>query len=148
MQSQKHSISWTIWSSWDQPMRNILSAVVRFVFVGNNLHLFNFQLPPAPHHHIKRRLVERFKKSLFQFGSDPYNLKVELSKVWTVNSQFRTALEVKMQGTWKIWSDRIYIQWLYFVIFLHNVGLLSCLSSHNHDHFDISVIRMWISTIH
>uniref|UniRef100_A0A3B4XU28 NIMA related kinase 10 n=1 Tax=Seriola lalandi dorsalis TaxID=1841481 RepID=A0A3B4XU28_SERLL len=37
-------------------------------------------LPPAPHHNIKRRVIERFKKSLFHFGSDPYNLKVELSK--------------------------------------------------------------------
>uniref|UniRef100_A0A3Q1HXN9 NIMA-related kinase 10 n=1 Tax=Acanthochromis polyacanthus TaxID=80966 RepID=A0A3Q1HXN9_9TELE len=37
-------------------------------------------LPPAPHHNIKRRLIERFKKSLFHFGSDPCNLKVELSK--------------------------------------------------------------------
>ncbi|KAI9999845.1 hypothetical protein NQD34_011688 [Periophthalmus magnuspinnatus] len=39
------------------------------------------QLPPAPHHDSKRHLVERFKKSLFNVHSDPYNLKVELSKV-------------------------------------------------------------------
>lgn len=45
--------------------------------------LLGLQLPPAPHHNIKRRLVERFKKSLFHHGSDPYNLKVELSKVRT-----------------------------------------------------------------
>uniref|UniRef100_A0A3B4B697 Protein kinase domain-containing protein n=1 Tax=Periophthalmus magnuspinnatus TaxID=409849 RepID=A0A3B4B697_9GOBI len=38
------------------------------------------QLPPAPHHDSKRHLVERFKKSLFNVHSDPYNLKVELSK--------------------------------------------------------------------
>uniref|UniRef100_A0A3P8U579 NIMA related kinase 10 n=1 Tax=Amphiprion percula TaxID=161767 RepID=A0A3P8U579_AMPPE len=35
----------------------------------------------TPHHNIKRRLIERFKKSLFHFGSDPCNLKVELSKL-------------------------------------------------------------------
>ncbi|KAF0031935.1 hypothetical protein F2P81_016490 [Scophthalmus maximus] len=42
------------------------------------------QLPPAPHGNIKRRVIERFKKSLFHYGSDPCNLKVELSKVCTV----------------------------------------------------------------
>lgn len=41
------------------------------------------QLPPASHSNVKRRLIERFKKSLFHYGSDPYNLKVELSKVCT-----------------------------------------------------------------
>ncbi|KAA8591876.1 hypothetical protein FQN60_017250 [Etheostoma spectabile] len=39
------------------------------------------QLPPTPHHNIKRRIIERFKKSLFHYGSDPYILKVELSKL-------------------------------------------------------------------
>ncbi|XP_077431278.1 serine/threonine-protein kinase Nek10 isoform X2 [Vanacampus margaritifer] len=43
--------------------------------------LFITQLPPTPRHNVKRRLVERFKKSLFQFGSDPHNLKTELSKL-------------------------------------------------------------------
>uniref|UniRef100_A0A3P9IAW4 NIMA-related kinase 10 n=1 Tax=Oryzias latipes TaxID=8090 RepID=A0A3P9IAW4_ORYLA len=40
-----------------------------------------FTLPPSPSADSERRLVEKFKKSLFQLGSDPYNLKVELSKV-------------------------------------------------------------------
>ncbi|MEQ2260274.1 hypothetical protein XENORESO_011322 [Xenotaenia resolanae] len=48
---------------------------------------FHFQLPPASHHSIKRRLVERFKKSLFQVGSDPYNIKVELSKLVQASSE-------------------------------------------------------------
>ncbi|XP_051921819.1 serine/threonine-protein kinase Nek10 isoform X1 [Hippocampus zosterae] len=43
--------------------------------------LYITQLPPASRHNVKRRLVERFKKSLFQFGSDPHNLKTELSKL-------------------------------------------------------------------
>nr|XP_049585588.1 serine/threonine-protein kinase Nek10 isoform X4 [Syngnathus scovelli] len=43
--------------------------------------LYITQLPPAPRHNIKRRLVEQFKKSLFQFGSDPHNLKTEISKL-------------------------------------------------------------------
>lgn len=50
------------------------------------LCLLHLQLPPAPHHNIKRRLIERFKKSLFHGGSDPYSLKVELSKVCTFSS--------------------------------------------------------------
>lgn len=45
------------------------------------LSLLRLQLPPAPRHNTKRRVVERFKKSLFHAGSDPHNLKVELSKV-------------------------------------------------------------------
>uniref|UniRef100_A0A3Q4HSV3 NIMA-related kinase 10 n=1 Tax=Neolamprologus brichardi TaxID=32507 RepID=A0A3Q4HSV3_NEOBR len=56
----------------DDPIQRLLVQLHKIIFIT--------QLPPAPHHHIKRRLVERFKKSLFQFGSDPYNLKVELSK--------------------------------------------------------------------
>uniref|UniRef100_A0A3Q3VN20 Protein kinase domain-containing protein n=1 Tax=Mola mola TaxID=94237 RepID=A0A3Q3VN20_MOLML len=43
------------------------------------------QLPPAMHRIVKRRLIESFKKSLFHSGSDPYNLKVELSKVCLVS---------------------------------------------------------------
>lgn len=43
------------------------------------------QLPPAMHRNVKRRLIESFKKSLFHSGSDPYNLKVELSKVCLVS---------------------------------------------------------------
>ncbi|XP_042561432.1 serine/threonine-protein kinase Nek10-like [Clupea harengus] len=39
------------------------------------------QLPPAPQYNHRRRTIERFKKSLFHHGSDPYNLKVELNKV-------------------------------------------------------------------
>ncbi|XP_004560267.1 serine/threonine-protein kinase Nek10 isoform X1 [Maylandia zebra] len=57
----------------DDPIQRLLVQLHKIIFIT--------QLPPAPHHHIKRRLVERFKKSLFQFGSDPYNLKVELSKL-------------------------------------------------------------------
>ncbi|XP_031614412.1 serine/threonine-protein kinase Nek10 isoform X1 [Oreochromis aureus] len=57
----------------DDPIQRLLVQLHKIIFIT--------QLPPAPHHNIKRRLVERFKKSLFQFGSDPYNLKVELSKL-------------------------------------------------------------------
>lgn len=44
---------------------------------------FGFQLPPSPQQNIRRRIIERFKKSLFQHGSDPHNLKMELSRVCT-----------------------------------------------------------------
>uniref|UniRef100_A0AAQ5Y7X9 NIMA-related kinase 10 n=1 Tax=Amphiprion ocellaris TaxID=80972 RepID=A0AAQ5Y7X9_AMPOC len=56
----------------DDPIQRLLVQLHKIVYIT--------QLPPAPHHNIKRRLIERFKKSLFHFGSDPCNLKVELSK--------------------------------------------------------------------
>ncbi|XP_030606553.1 serine/threonine-protein kinase Nek10 [Archocentrus centrarchus] len=57
----------------DDPIQRLLVQLHKIIFIT--------QLPPSPHHNLKRRLVERFKKSLFHFGSDPYNLKVELSKL-------------------------------------------------------------------
>uniref|UniRef100_A0A8C9SC81 NIMA related kinase 10 n=1 Tax=Scleropages formosus TaxID=113540 RepID=A0A8C9SC81_SCLFO len=40
-----------------------------------------FQLPPTLDQNLRRRAIERFKKSLFDYRSSPYNLKVELNKV-------------------------------------------------------------------
>ncbi|KAG7475758.1 serine serine/threonine-protein kinase Nek10 [Solea senegalensis] len=57
----------------DDPSQRLLVQLHKVVYIS--------QLPPAPHHNVKRRLIERFKKSLFQCGSDPYSLKVELSKL-------------------------------------------------------------------
>ncbi|XP_071326606.1 serine/threonine-protein kinase Nek10 isoform X2 [Trachinotus anak] len=57
----------------DDPCQRLLMQLHKIIYIS--------QLPPAPHHSIKRRVIERFKKSLFQYGSDPYNLKVELSKL-------------------------------------------------------------------
>ncbi|KAB0378441.1 hypothetical protein FD755_010019 [Muntiacus reevesi] len=37
-------------------------------------------LPPALHHNLKRRIIERFKKSLFSQQSNPCNLKSEIKK--------------------------------------------------------------------
>ncbi|XP_034466014.1 serine/threonine-protein kinase Nek10-like, partial [Hippoglossus hippoglossus] len=66
------------------PSQRLLVQLHKIVYIS--------QLPPAPHHNIRRRVVERFKKSLFHYGSDPYNLKVELSKVCTVAFQFTCSL--------------------------------------------------------
>ncbi|XP_035991213.1 serine/threonine-protein kinase Nek10 [Fundulus heteroclitus] len=63
----------------DDPIQRLLVQLHKIIFIT--------QLPPASHHNIKRRLVERFKKSLFQLGSDPYNLKVELSKLVQASSE-------------------------------------------------------------
>ncbi|XP_075902974.1 serine/threonine-protein kinase Nek10 isoform X2 [Nelusetta ayraudi] len=41
----------------------------------------NPQLPPAPHRDLRWRLVERFKRSLFQRGSQPSGLKEALCKL-------------------------------------------------------------------
>ncbi|XP_041650215.1 serine/threonine-protein kinase Nek10 [Cheilinus undulatus] len=57
----------------DDPIQRLLVQLHKIIFIT--------QLPPSPHHNIKRRVIERFKKSLFHNGSDPYNLKVELSKL-------------------------------------------------------------------
>nr|XP_046256432.1 serine/threonine-protein kinase Nek10 isoform X2 [Scatophagus argus] len=57
----------------DDPIQRLLVQLHKIVYIT--------QLPPTPHHNIKRRAIERFKKSLFHCGSDPYNLKVELSKL-------------------------------------------------------------------
>ncbi|XP_078108312.1 serine/threonine-protein kinase Nek10 isoform X2 [Sander vitreus] len=57
----------------DDPIQRLLMQLHKIIYIT--------QLPPAPHHNIKRRIIERFKKSLFHYGSDPYNLKVELSKL-------------------------------------------------------------------
>ncbi|GAA6217254.1 serine/threonine-protein kinase Nek10 isoform X2 [Lates japonicus] len=57
----------------DDPSQRLLVQLHKIIYIS--------QLPPAPHHNIKRRVIERFKKSLFHYGSDPYNLKVELSKL-------------------------------------------------------------------
>ncbi|KAI3360760.1 hypothetical protein L3Q82_013004, partial [Scortum barcoo] len=57
----------------DDPIQRLLVQLHKIIYIT--------QLPPAPHHNIKRRVIERFKKSLFQYGSDPYDLKVELSKL-------------------------------------------------------------------
>ncbi|KAL0984816.1 hypothetical protein UPYG_G00147330 [Umbra pygmaea] len=57
----------------DDPTQRILVQLHKIIYIT--------QLPPALQHCVKRRAIERFKKSLFQSGSSPYNLKVELNKL-------------------------------------------------------------------
>ncbi|KAG7239753.1 hypothetical protein INR49_028407 [Caranx melampygus] len=63
----------------DDPSQRLLMQLHKIIYIT--------QLPPAPHHNIKRRVIERFKKSLFLGGSDPYNLKVELSKLLQASTE-------------------------------------------------------------
>uniref|UniRef100_A0A3B3YGV1 Protein kinase domain-containing protein n=2 Tax=Poecilia mexicana TaxID=48701 RepID=A0A3B3YGV1_9TELE len=63
----------------DDPIQRLLVQLHKIIFIT--------QLPPAPNYNMKRRLVERFKKSLFHLGSDPYNLKVELRKLVQASSE-------------------------------------------------------------
>ncbi|KAK2909802.1 hypothetical protein Q8A73_007517 [Channa argus] len=58
----------------DDPIQMLLVQLHKIIYIS--------QLPPASHNNIKRRVVEKFKKSLFHHGSDPYSLKVELSKLF------------------------------------------------------------------
>ncbi|TRY60200.1 hypothetical protein DNTS_006760, partial [Danionella cerebrum] len=57
----------------DDPNQRLLELLHKIIFIT--------QLPPASQNSFKLRAIERFKKPLFTFGSDPYNLKVELNKV-------------------------------------------------------------------
>uniref|UniRef100_A0A7N8X7Z5 Serine/threonine-protein kinase Nek10 n=1 Tax=Mastacembelus armatus TaxID=205130 RepID=A0A7N8X7Z5_9TELE len=57
----------------DDPIQRLLVQLHKIIYIS--------QLPPAPHNNIKRRVIEKFKKSLFHCGSNPCNLKVELSRV-------------------------------------------------------------------
>uniref|UniRef100_A0A673HDY0 Protein kinase domain-containing protein n=1 Tax=Sinocyclocheilus rhinocerous TaxID=307959 RepID=A0A673HDY0_9TELE len=62
----------------DDPNQRLLELLHKIIFIT--------QLPPAPQNSFKQRAVERFKKPLFTYGSDPYNLKVELNKVLLFNA--------------------------------------------------------------
>ncbi|XP_066500485.1 serine/threonine-protein kinase Nek10 [Hoplias malabaricus] len=57
----------------DDPNLRLLGLLHKIIYIT--------QLPPGPQNSFQRRAVERFKKSLFQSGSGPIQLKMELSKV-------------------------------------------------------------------
>ncbi|KAI4886710.1 hypothetical protein NFI96_026802, partial [Prochilodus magdalenae] len=57
----------------DDPNLRLLGVLHKVIFIT--------QLPPGPQNTFQRRAIERFKKSLFQCGSSPLNLKMELNKV-------------------------------------------------------------------
>ncbi|KAM5234020.1 serine/threonine-protein kinase Nek10 isoform 2-T3 [Hipposideros larvatus] len=55
------------------PIQQILIQLHKIIYIT--------QLPPALHHNLKRRVIERFKKSLFSLQSNPCNLKSEIKKL-------------------------------------------------------------------
>uniref|UniRef100_A0A8C5L3Y4 Serine/threonine-protein kinase Nek10 n=1 Tax=Jaculus jaculus TaxID=51337 RepID=A0A8C5L3Y4_JACJA len=55
------------------PIQQILIQLHKIIYIT--------QLPPALHHDLKRRVIERFKKSLFSQQSNPCNLKSEIKKL-------------------------------------------------------------------
>uniref|UniRef100_F6SLU2 NIMA related kinase 10 n=1 Tax=Ornithorhynchus anatinus TaxID=9258 RepID=F6SLU2_ORNAN len=55
------------------PIQQILTQLHKVIYIT--------QLPPALHHNLKRRVIERFKKSLFGQHSNPCNLKSEIKKL-------------------------------------------------------------------
>ncbi|XP_047196734.1 serine/threonine-protein kinase Nek10 [Hippoglossus stenolepis] len=77
------------------PSQRLLVQLHKIVYIS--------QLPPAPHHNIRRRVVERFKKSLFHYGSDPYNLKVELSKLLQASTEL-----MELGSTSSDWWPRVH----------------------------------------
>ncbi|XP_074201490.1 serine/threonine-protein kinase Nek10 isoform X4 [Camelus bactrianus] len=55
------------------PIQQILIQLHKIIYIT--------QLPPALHHNLKRRVIERFKKNLFSQQSNPCNLKSEIKKL-------------------------------------------------------------------
>ncbi|XP_039199649.1 serine/threonine-protein kinase Nek10 isoform X5 [Crotalus tigris] len=55
------------------PIQQILVQLHKIIYIT--------QLPPTLHCNLKRRIVERFKKSLFSQQSNPCNLKSEIKKI-------------------------------------------------------------------
>ncbi|XP_050794268.1 serine/threonine-protein kinase Nek10 isoform X1 [Gopherus flavomarginatus] len=55
------------------PIQQILIQLHKIIYIT--------QLPPALHCNLKRRVIERFKKSLFSQESNPCNLKLEVKKL-------------------------------------------------------------------
>ncbi|XP_023658460.2 serine/threonine-protein kinase Nek10 isoform X1 [Paramormyrops kingsleyae] len=57
----------------DDPIQTLLLLLHKIIYIS--------QLPPTLQHDFKRWVVERFKKTLFDSRSSPYNLKLELKKL-------------------------------------------------------------------
>ncbi|KAE8596739.1 hypothetical protein XENTR_v10016225 [Xenopus tropicalis] len=55
------------------PIQQILIQLHKIIYIT--------QLPPALHGNLKRRIIERYKKSLFSLQSNPCSLKAEIKKV-------------------------------------------------------------------
>ncbi|XP_032313932.1 serine/threonine-protein kinase Nek10-like isoform X2 [Camelus ferus] len=59
---------------------NWKSRICKSQFHRHEIHPSS-QLPPALHHNLKRRVIERFKKNLFSQQSNTCNLKSEIKKL-------------------------------------------------------------------
>uniref|UniRef100_A0A672YEA9 Protein kinase domain-containing protein n=1 Tax=Sphaeramia orbicularis TaxID=375764 RepID=A0A672YEA9_9TELE len=90
----------------DDPINRLLVQLHKIIYIT--------QLAPAPHHSIKRRVVERFKKSLFHSGSDPYNLKVELSKVCSISRFHCTSENIKVQTVQTVQKQFVHKNCIFF----------------------------------
>ncbi|XP_053571717.1 serine/threonine-protein kinase Nek10 [Bombina bombina] len=55
------------------PIQQILLQLHKIIYIT--------QLPPTSQENLKRRIIEKFKKSLFSLQSNPCNLKAEITKV-------------------------------------------------------------------
>ncbi|XP_050747615.1 serine/threonine-protein kinase Nek10 isoform X2 [Gymnogyps californianus] len=62
------------------PVQQILIQLHKIIFIT--------QLPPALQCNLKRRIIERFKKSLFSQQSNPCNLKSEMKKLLQGSPEF------------------------------------------------------------
>ncbi|KAM8966542.1 serine/threonine-protein kinase Nek10 [Pelodytes ibericus] len=64
----------------NDPIQQILIQLHKIIYIT--------QLPPALHDNLKRRIIERYKKSLFSLKSNPCNLKAEIKKVLQGSPEF------------------------------------------------------------
>ncbi|XP_066440829.1 serine/threonine-protein kinase Nek10 isoform X3 [Eleutherodactylus coqui] len=79
LHSLKHSASAGIAVS-QRKVRQI-SDPIQQILIQLHKIIYITQLPPALHDDLKRKVVERYKKSLFSLQSNPCNLKAEIQKV-------------------------------------------------------------------
>uniref|UniRef100_A0A8C2YBZ5 NIMA related kinase 10 n=1 Tax=Coturnix japonica TaxID=93934 RepID=A0A8C2YBZ5_COTJA len=82
------------------PVQQILIQLHKIIFIT--------QLPPALQCNLKRRVIERFKKSLFSQQSNPCNLKSEMKKVQYNNYYLWSLLlfKLKESGYYNFSSNR------------------------------------------
>ncbi|XP_053323974.1 serine/threonine-protein kinase Nek10 [Spea bombifrons] len=72
------------------PIQQILIQLHKIIFIT--------QLPPALQDNMKRRIIERYKKSLFSLKSNPCNLKAEIKKVLQGSPEFMEFFTADIHG--------------------------------------------------
>uniref|UniRef100_A0A8C4UYZ3 Serine/threonine-protein kinase Nek10 n=1 Tax=Falco tinnunculus TaxID=100819 RepID=A0A8C4UYZ3_FALTI len=105
------------------PVQQILIQLHKIIFIT--------QLPPALQCNLKRRIIERFKKSLFGQQSNPCNLKSEMKKKTVVSR----GSENYIPSICVLW-ETVKLRYLIFELTTkHLLGMLLYLKSDDKDDF-------------